>query len=83
VRKRNTHFERVSFEVAILKKQPNGSLHWVEPTKDISSAKRRIRALGEYYPGEYVILHQKTGKKISIKVGGGDVGARKRKSHAN
>jgi hypothetical protein len=83
VPKRKTHFEKVSFEVAILKKQPNGSLHWVEATKDIPSAKRRIRALGEYYPGVYVILDKKTGKEISIHVGGSDVGARKSKPNVN
>jgi hypothetical protein len=83
VPKRKTHFERISFEVAILKMQPNGRLLWVEATKDVPSAKRRIRALGEHYPGEYVILHKKTGKKISVRVAGTNAGARKSESNVN
>jgi len=83
VPKRKSHFEKVPLEVAILKKQPNGSLHWVEAAIDIQSARARIQALGEYYPGEYVILHKKTGKKINIRVAGSDTGARKSKADVN
>jgi hypothetical protein len=83
VRKRKSHFEKVPLAIAILKRQPNGSLHWVEATKDVQSANSRIQTLGKYYPGEYVILQKRTGKKIRIRVTGSDVGARKSKSNVN
>jgi len=52
--------------VVILKKQGDGRLSWVQAAKDLASAKERVRALGEFFPGEYRIINQKTESEISI-----------------
>lgn len=44
-----------------------GEVRFVEATKTLQSARRRIRALGESCPGEFVIYNQQTGERMSIK----------------
>jgi hypothetical protein len=65
MRKSRTHFQQVPLEIAILKKQLDGSTHWVEAAMDIDSAKERVQALVECFPGEYVIVDRKTGGEIN------------------
>lgn len=44
-----------------------GEVRFVEATKTLQSARRRIRTLGESCPGEFVIYNQQTGERMSIK----------------
>jgi hypothetical protein len=69
-RKPKTQAGQVALKIVILKRQPNGSLHWVEAAKDLESAKARVRDLTKHFPGEYVILNKKSGKKIIVRVAG-------------
>ena len=39
------------------------------------SGKARVYILPEYFPGEYVLLHEKTGWSMSIRVSGSEVAA--------
>lgn len=48
-----------------------GEVRFVGATKTLQSARRRIRALGESCPGEFVIYNQQTGERMSIKRQGG------------
>lgn len=48
-----------------------GEVRFVEATKTLQSARRRIRALRESCPGEFVIYNQQTGERMSIKRQGG------------
>ena len=50
----------------------DGEVRFLEATKTLKAARRRIRALGESSPGEFVIYNQQTGERMSIK-GGADV----------
>ena len=43
---------------------------WIEAAPTMEEARARVTELGESRPGEYIILSQKTGHKISIKVAG-------------
>jgi hypothetical protein len=65
-RSSKTHFQKVPSEIAILKKQPDGKIYWVEAAKDVVSAKERVQDLTEYFPGEYVIRNTKTGEEIIL-----------------
>jgi hypothetical protein len=47
----------------------DGSLHLVEAVQTLDEAKARLHALGESWPGEYVIHNEATGEQISIIVG--------------
>lgn len=49
-----------------------GEVRFVEATKTLQTARRRIRTLGESCPGEFVIYNQQTGERMSIE-GGVDV----------
>jgi DNA-binding NarL/FixJ family response regulator len=50
----------------IFKVESNG-LRWVEAAVDLERATARVKALAASSPGEYIILDQNTGEKISIK----------------
>jgi hypothetical protein len=72
-RKSRTHFPQVPLEIAILKKQADGSTHWVEAAMNIDSAKERVQALAECFPGVYVIVDRKTGREINVRATDADV----------
>jgi len=46
-----------------------GDLVWEEPSPSVDDARIRVQQLGAIQPGEYVIFSQKTGNKISVRVG--------------
>jgi hypothetical protein len=69
-RKPNTHFKQVPLEIAILKRQPDGKSYWVEAARDVKSATKRVHALAEQFPGEYVIVNKKTREEIAIRIAG-------------
>jgi hypothetical protein len=50
----------------ILKVESTG-VRWMEAVADLERANARVKVLAISSPGEYVILNQKTGEKISIK----------------
>jgi hypothetical protein len=45
----------------------NGTLYLVAAATDLLAAKARVTALAGAFPGEYVILDQTTGQRVSIK----------------
>ncbi len=47
----------------------DGELRFVGAAKTLEAAKRRIRALGQSNPGEFVIYNQQTGQRVSVKAG--------------
>jgi hypothetical protein len=47
----------------------DGALVWQEPSPSVDDARIRVQQLGAIQPGEYVIFSQKTGNKISVRVG--------------
>jgi hypothetical protein len=50
-----------------MKRQPNGKAYWVEAAKDVKSATKRVHALAEQFPGEYIIVNNKTGEELTIR----------------
>lgn len=44
----------------------DGELHFVEAAKTLEAARRRIQALAEIRPGQYVIYNGQTGDRVSI-----------------
>jgi hypothetical protein len=50
----------------IFKAETDGA-RWIEPAIDLETAKSRVALVAKSSPGEYIILSQKTGPKISIK----------------
>ena len=48
-------------------KVESGGARWMEGAADLERAKARVTLLAASSPGEYIILTQKTGEKISIK----------------
>jgi len=54
----------------IFKLRSDGGLHLVEAVQTLDEAKARVQALGESWPGEYVIHNEATGERISIIAGG-------------
>jgi hypothetical protein len=53
----------------IFRTDADGNLLWLEAAADLRSAEARIRTIGHLQPGEYLILDQRTGNKIPVKVG--------------
>ena len=47
----------------------NGELRLVGSAKTLEAARRRIRALRQSHPGEFVIYNQQTGERVSMKAG--------------
>jgi hypothetical protein len=50
----------------LFKQLPDGNAYWVEAAEDLETAKERARVLAENFPGQYVIVDNTTGEKISI-----------------
>src|SRR5882724_437279 len=48
-------------------KVESSGLRWMEAAPDLERAKARVKVLSASSPGEYIILNQTTGEKISIK----------------
>ena len=48
-------------------KVESSGLRWMEVAADLERAKTRVKVLAASSPGEYIILNQETGEKISIK----------------
>jgi hypothetical protein len=48
-------------------KVEGGELRWMEVAPDLERAKSRVKVLSASSPGEFIILNQNTGEKISIK----------------
>ena len=44
----------------------NGELHFVEATRTLGAARRRIKALAESRPGEYIIYDGQSGARVPI-----------------
>ena len=53
----------------IFKLRSDRSPHFVEAVQALDEAKVRVQALGELWPGEYVIHNEATGVQISFVVG--------------
>jgi hypothetical protein len=53
----------------IFKLRIDGSLHLVEAMQTLDDARARVQALGELWPGEYVIHNEATGERVSITAG--------------
>jgi hypothetical protein len=53
----------------IFKVQGDGNLHFVEAVQTLNDAKARVRELGEYWSGEYVIRNEETGERVPITAG--------------
>ena len=51
----------------IFKADGDGVL-WIEAVSDLATAKERVQAIGETSPGQYLVLDEATGDKISIEV---------------
>ncbi len=49
----------------IFKLRSDGSLHFVEAVQALDDAKARVQALAESWPGEYVIIDEATGERVS------------------
>src|SRR6267378_2282263 len=47
-------------------KVESSGLRWIEAVADLERAKSRVNVLAASSPGEYIILNQETGEKISI-----------------
>lgn len=47
----------------------DGELRFVGAAKTLEAARRRIRALGQSHPGEFIIYNQQTGERLSVKAG--------------
>ena len=53
----------------------DGELRFVGAATTLEAARRRIRALGQSNPGEFVIYNQETGERVSMKAGAERAGA--------
>jgi hypothetical protein len=54
-------------EIAILMKQRDAQLCWVEAAHDVEAARARIKILEDLFPGEYVLVnHRSTGREIEF-----------------
>jgi hypothetical protein len=50
----------------IFKVQNDGHLHFVEAVHAFDDAKRRVREIGDVWPGEYVIDNEETGERLFV-----------------
>jgi hypothetical protein len=48
---------------------------WLESASTLEEATARVNELGKFRPGEYLILSQETGQKISIIAGQDELGS--------
>ena len=51
----------------IFKKQPGGSVRWLEVVADLEAAKLRVKELEECVPGEYFIFSLASGRRLDVK----------------
>jgi hypothetical protein len=51
----------------IFKKQPGGSVRWLEVVADLEAAKLRVKKLKECVPGEYFIFSLASGRRLNDK----------------
>lgn len=47
----------------------DGELHFVEAVQTLEIARRRIEALAESEPGQYVIYNDETGERVLVSAG--------------
>jgi hypothetical protein len=51
----------------IFKRQPGGSVRWLEVVADLEGAKLRVKELVECVPGEYFIFSLASGRRLDVK----------------
>jgi hypothetical protein len=51
----------------IFKRQPGGSVRWLEVVADLEAAKLRVKELVECVPGEYFIFSLASGRRLDVK----------------
>ena len=51
----------------IFKRQPGGSVRWLEVVGDLEAAKLRVKELVECVPGEYFIFSLASGRRLDVK----------------
>jgi hypothetical protein len=51
----------------IFKRQPGGSVRWLEVVADLEAAKLRVKELVECVPGEYFIFSLASGRRFDVK----------------
>jgi hypothetical protein len=51
----------------IFKRQPGGSVRWLEVAADLDAAKLRVKELVECVPGEYFIFSLASGRRLDVK----------------
>jgi hypothetical protein len=50
----------------IFKRYPDGMFVWVEATKDLEAAKKRLEELATVSPGEYKLFCQNTRRVVAV-----------------
>jgi len=53
----------------IFKKHPDGIFIWVETTRDLEAAKKRVKQLAAWSPGEYKVFCQNTRRVVASESG--------------
>jgi|HubBroStandDraft_2_1064218.scaffolds.fasta_scaffold357472_2 hypothetical protein len=61
----------------IFQAESNGSVRWLGSAESIADAKARVQQHSATSPGEYLLLNQKTGSKLVIKLDDIDTEARR------
>jgi hypothetical protein len=56
----------------IFQTETSGGVRWLEAAATLEDAKARVEELAARSPGEYLLLNQKTGNKLVIKLNGID-----------
>ena len=51
----------------IFKRQPGGSVRWLEVVADLEAAKLRVKELVECVPGEYFIFSLASARRLDVK----------------
>ena len=51
----------------IFRRQPGGSVRWLEVVADLEAAKLRVKELEECVPGEYFIFSLASGRRLDVK----------------
>lgn len=54
----------------IFRAETNGGVLWIESATTLEDAKARVQELAMRSPGEYLLLNQKTGNKLVIRLDG-------------
>ncbi len=58
-----------SYDYDIFKKRPGGIFIWVETTRDLEAAKKRLKQLAAWSPGEYKVFCQNTRRVVASESG--------------